>query len=108
MTLVTTFTYEDIAKEFAYVSVVGFVLETQSANVAEEHIEFDWARRAQNFDGCVQFCLQDCVALLVVNCRLDAMPWKRAMHKEEKDIGDGFEIITGRWQDTPMVVDRGI
>jgi hypothetical protein len=100
--------YEDIVKEFAYVSIVGFVLETQSANVAEEHIEFNWARRAQNFDGCVQFCLQDCVALLVVNCRLDAMPWKRAMHKEEKDIGDGFEIITARWRDTPMVVDRGI
>ena len=108
MTLVTTFTYEDIAKEFAYVSVVRFVLETQSVNVAEEHIEFDWACRAQNFDGCVQFCLQDCVALLVINCGLDAMPRKRAMHKEEKDIGNGFEIITARWRDTPMVVDQGI
>ena len=39
---------------------------------------------------------------LVINCRLDAM------HKEVKDIGDGFEIITARWWDTPMVVDRGI
>lgn len=88
MTLVTTFTYEDIAKEFAYVSVVGFVLETQSVNVAEEHVEFNWAHRAQNFDGCVQFCLQDCVALLLVNCRLNAMPWKRATHKEENNISN--------------------
>jgi hypothetical protein len=108
VTLVTTFTYEEIAKEFVYVSVVGFVLEIQSVNVAEEHIEFDWAHRAQIFDGCVQFCLQDCVVLLLVNCRLDAMPRKRATHKEEKDIGDRFEIITARWRDTLMVVDRGI
>jgi hypothetical protein len=100
--------YEDIVKEFVYVSIVKFVLETQSVDVAEENIEFNWARRAQNFDGCVQFCLQDCVALLVVNCRLDAMPQKRATHKEEKDIGDGFEIIMAKWRDTPMVVDRGI
>jgi hypothetical protein len=88
VTLVTTFTYKDIAKEFVYVSIVRFVLETQSANVAEEHIEFYWAHRAQNFNGCVQFCLQDCVVLLLVNCRLDAMPQKRATHKEENNISN--------------------
>ena len=64
VTLVTTFIYEDIVKEFAYVSIVGFALKTQSVNVAEEHIEFNWTHRTQNFDGCVQFCLQDCVTLM--------------------------------------------
>ena len=87
--MAVTFTYKEIAKKLAYESVVGFILETQCMSITKENTELDWACRTKNVNGCVQFCLQGCVLLLLVTHRL-GNPWKRAMNKESKDIGNGF------------------
>ena len=81
VTMAVTFTYKKIMKKLAYVSIVGFVLETQCTSVTKEDTELDWAHRTKNVDGCVQFCLQGCVSLLLVTRRL-GNPWKRATNKE--------------------------
>ena len=79
--MAVTFMYKEIAKKLAYVSVVGFILETQCTSVTKENTKLDWACRTKNVDGCVQFCLQGCVSLLFVTHRF-SNPWKRATNKE--------------------------
>ena len=53
VTMAVTFTYKEIAKKLVYVSIVGFILETQCTSVTKENTKLDWACRTKNVDGCV-------------------------------------------------------
>jgi hypothetical protein len=80
MAILVAFTYKELMEQLAYIIIIWFFIEGQSANIVEECAKLRWARRAHKGKTSTPLLSEGCVALLLVSCRFDTMP--REIHKE--------------------------
>ena len=87
-------THKEIAEKLAEVRVVGLVIETKSPGVVEEDTELVRETAAKKIGGSGHFLLHDAVILLLLSCRLKALPRESTTKEVHQNICEGFKIVT--------------
>ena len=86
MAMLVAFVYKEFMEQLAYIIIIWFFIEGQSASIVEECAKLRWARRAHKGKTCTLLLSEGCVALLLVSCRFDTMPRERSAKKVQKNI----------------------
>lgn len=86
MAMLVAFTYKEFMEQLAYIIIIQFFIEGQSASIVKERAKLRWARRAHKGKTCTLLLSEGCVALPLVSHRFDTMPRERSAKKVQKNI----------------------
>ena len=89
-------TDEQIAEDLAQVGVVGLVIEAEATGVVEVDGKLVREATAQDFGWGCHLLLHDTIVLLLLGCRLKALPREATTTEIQHHVAERLHIVTAR------------
>lgn len=106
--ILISFADKEVPEQLAQVGIVGFVIETERADVVEVDGEFLVKAAAQRIGGGGHFLLHDLVILFFLCAGADALPRQLTTAKVDENVAERLEIISTRLLNAQVGVDARV
>mmetsp|Transcript_15493 Transcript_15493/g.22757 ORF Transcript_15493/g.22757 Transcript_15493/m.22757 type:complete len:207 (+) Transcript_15493:99-719(+) len=99
---------EQVTEHTTKVRNVGLSLKFERTAVGKVFRELAGASLAKSWDGNRLLLFHDELVLLGCRLGLETLPGQASLEEVDKNIPNGFQVVSTRLFDTQVIVDRGI